>query len=106
MTDPILNEARNYIKSKPYLAWSTSNYNNLSPQIIVENIFNYGNWEDFQYIKNLFGIKETDKLFKEISSKKRTNLKPQTINYFTKYFNKYVPDEEIKNFLSDISLQE
>jgi len=89
MTDPLLNKARNYIKSKPYLAWSTTNYENLSPQIIAESIFNYGNWEDFQYIKKLFGIEEINKLFKEISNKKRTNLKPRTINYFTKYLNKY-----------------
>ncbi|MFZ2664233.1 MAG: hypothetical protein WAX66_02635 [Patescibacteria group bacterium] len=88
MIDPLLNEARNYIKSKPYLAWGTSNYNNLSYQVIAEDIFNYGNWEDFQYIKKLFGMKEINKLFKEISSKKRTNLKPQTRNYFTLYLNK------------------
>ena len=88
MSDPTLNEARKYIKSKPYLVWSTSNYSNLSPQVITESIFNYGNWEDFQYIKSLFGIKEINKLFKEISSKKRTNLKPRTINYFTLYLNK------------------
>lgn len=88
MIDPLLNEARSYIKSKPYLAWGTSNYDNLSYQVIAESIFNYGNWEDFQYIKKLLGIKEINKLFKEISSKKRTNLKPQTINYFTLYLNK------------------
>ncbi len=88
MSDPILNEARSYIKSNPHLIWSTSNYNNLSPQAIVESVFNYGNWEDFQYIKNLFGIKEINILFKEITDRKRTNLKPSTINYFTLYLNK------------------
>lgn len=32
------------IKRKPYLIWSTDNYDNLSEKSITENILNYGNW--------------------------------------------------------------
>jgi len=84
-----LKQAQSYIKTKAYLAWSTSNYENLSPQIITEHILNYGDWEDFIYIKDLFGTKEIGALFKDIVNKKRVNLNPHTKNYFTKYFNKY-----------------
>lgn len=89
MDDEKINRARDYIKSKPYLMWSTSSYESLSPDIIVENILNYGDWDDFQFIKDLFGVKEVNDIFENIIKKKRINLRPRTINYFKMYFNKY-----------------
>jgi len=82
-------KAQTYIKSKPYLVWGSKDYTNLSQQSIVENILNYGDWNDFQYLKSIFDIKDLSKIFKELSNKKRTNLRPQTLNYFTNYFSKY-----------------
>jgi len=84
-----IRQAQNYIKTKPYLIWSTSNYENLSPQSIAEHIINYGDWDDFIYIRDLFGTKEVALFFKNIVNKKRVNLSPRTTNYFTNYFAKY-----------------
>ena len=89
MTDQKLQRARQLIAEKPYLVWSTSDYKNLSAQSIVENVLSHGNWDDFQYIKNLFGVKETNKVFQDIVGKKRKNLRPETIHYFTEYFKRH-----------------
>ena len=89
MTNDQIQKARLVIKNKPYLMWSTKNYDELSPESVFENVINYGDWADFITIKEIFGIKQSSDLFNEIKRKRRSNLTPQTINYFTKYFNKY-----------------
>ena len=89
MNDRDLIKAREYIKIRPYLVWSTKNYEGLSPEVIVESILNYGDWNDFLFIKDLFGVKDLNEIFEKILKKRRVNLCPQTINYFKLYFNKY-----------------
>jgi len=89
MDDKNLIKARNYLKLKPYLVWSTKNYEVFSPELIVESILNYGDWNDFLFIKDLFGIKNLSQIFENISKKRRVNLRPQTINYFKMFFSKY-----------------
>ena len=89
MDDKNLIKARNYLKLKPYLVWSTKNYEVFSPELIVESILNYGDWNDFLFIKELFGIKNLSQIFENISKKRRVNLRPQTINYFKMFFSKY-----------------
>ncbi len=86
MSDTVIEQARKVIRDKPYLAWYTKNYDNLSPQSILESVLNTGDWEDFLTISQIFGIKQTARIFADIKNKKRVNLRPQTINYFTKYF--------------------
>ena len=89
MDEKDLIKVRNYLKLKPYLVWSTKNYEDLSPEFIVESILNYGDWNDFLFIKDLFGIKNLSQIFENISKKRRVNLRPQTINYFKMFFSKY-----------------
>ena len=80
---------RNLIKEKPYLAWDVNDYNNLSPKSVFEHILNYGDWQDFIKLEKIIGLKEADDLFNELKNNKRSNLRPQTINYFTNYFARY-----------------
>lgn len=89
MISSTIDKARDLIRNKPYLAWSTKNYNELSPQSILESVISYGDWSDFTALTKLFGITQSAELFEEIKNKRRSNLRPQTINYFTKYFKKY-----------------
>ena len=89
MTNLDVQKARELIKNKPYLVWSTKNYDKLSPESILENVVNYGDWPDFTKLTEIFGIKQTAELFKKVKDKQRTNLRPQTTNYFTKYFEKH-----------------
>ena len=89
MNERDLIKAREYIKIRPYLVWSTKNYEDLSPEFIVESILNYGDWNDFLFIKEFFGIKNLSQIFEKISKRRRVNLRPQTVNYFKMFFSKY-----------------
>jgi len=89
MINSTIDKARDLIRNKPYLAWSTKNYNELSPQCILESVIGYGDWSDFISLTELFGMTQSARLFEEIKNKRRSNLRTQTTNYFTKYFEKH-----------------
>lgn len=69
--------------------WSTKSHNELSAESIFESAISYGDWSDFLKLIEIFGMKESMMLFKKIKNKRRSNLRPQTANYFTKYFDKH-----------------
>jgi len=76
-------------EEKPYLAWYVRDKKKMSEESMLEHILSYGNWEDFLTVENTWGIEKTNTLYKNLKSKKRVNLRPQTINYFDLYFAKY-----------------
>lgn len=84
-----MQKLQEFIKNKPYLLWYSKNYDGLSKESIVENILNYGNWDDYLFLEKSLGINEVDKVFNKLKNQKRVNLRPQTINYFSNYFKKY-----------------
>jgi len=84
-----IKQAREMVKRKPYLVWYSKNHDDLSVQSIVEAVLNYGDWDDVLEIKEILGVKGMQAVFKEIKSKRRVNLRPQTINFFDNYFEKY-----------------
>lgn len=77
------------LEKKPYLAWYIGNKKTLSDESVLEHILAYGDWDDVMGAENILGISKMKELFDRISSKKRVNLKPRTINYFQNYFSKY-----------------
>lgn len=82
-------QLQNFVRVRPYLVWHVKDYNSLSTRSIAESVFNYGNWEDYLLLESIFGTEELSSLFKQIKNQKRTNLRPQTINYFSNYFDRY-----------------
>ena len=83
---------RTFIEKRPHLVWYTQNYENLSLESIVEAVLNYGNWDDFQALIKILGIREVAKIFRKKSKPSkigRQNYHPKIINYFNLYFNKY-----------------
>lgn len=89
MTLTQLKRAREIIKNKPALIWSTQNYDNLSVESIIEAVLNYGNWGEFKSLKKIFGLKQLRKIFNRLTGQKRVNLRPPTVNYFRLYFQHY-----------------
>ena len=89
VTEIQLKKARLLIKKKPYLVWYTKNYDNLSIKSIASSIINYGDWDDFQELKKIIGIKQLHDIFENIASRQRSDIKPKTKNYFNMYFAKY-----------------
>jgi len=78
-----------FIKTRPYLVWSTKNYAGLSDATILEAVLNYGDWGDVQKVFKIMGIKKAARIFREKSQQRRCNYLPKSKNYFQLYFNKY-----------------
>lgn len=78
-----------FIKKRPYLIWYTRNYEGLSPESIVEAVLNYGDWDDFQKLVKILGIKKIASIFRKESRRRRCNYRPEIKNYFQLYFYKY-----------------
>ena len=74
-------QAQALIRNRPYLIWYTKNFQNLSEESIFEAVINYGDWEDFKKLQDIFGIKTSHLLFKKaISSPWETPLLLLEIN--------------------------
>lgn len=80
---------QNFIKKKPYLAWYTKNFEELSDKAAVEAILNYGDWGDVQKMIKILGIRKTEAIFNTQIRQKRCNYNPKIKNYFKLYFKKY-----------------
>jgi hypothetical protein len=81
-----------FIKKRPYLVWYVKDLEKLSDESIVEHVLNYGNWDDVQEMIKILGMSKTAEIFRRKSKKSkmgRTNYRPEIINYFSLYFNKY-----------------
>lgn len=76
-------------RQKPYLAWYIADKEKLSEASMLEHILNYGTWEDYLKAERALGLSKINSLFHELSIKRRVNLRPQTVNYFTNYLRKY-----------------
>jgi len=76
-------------KSSTIKVWYTKNYDDLSEKSILEAVLNYGDWEDFLFLKKTLGLERIYNLFNEMRAQRRVNLRPQVVNYFSKYFAKY-----------------
>ncbi|HNR81320.1 MAG TPA: hypothetical protein PK429_00870 [Candidatus Pacearchaeota archaeon] len=83
-------EINEFIKKRPGLVWSTTQYDKLSEEVIVEAVLNYGNFKDVNEIIRILGIKRVAAIFWEEASKKRSNLRPEVKHYFNLFFKKYV----------------
>lgn len=77
------------MKKRPTLVWYVKNPENLNPESIVEHTLNYGDWDDVQELIKILGMKETARIFREQTNRRRVNYYPQTKHYFQLYFEKY-----------------
>ena len=71
------------------LFWDERNINNLSTELIVEKILNYGDYPSVVKMIDIIGIKRVSEIFYNKINQKRCNFSPRTINYFKLYFNKH-----------------
>ena len=78
-----------FIKERPYLVWSTKNYDNLSEEAAVESVLNYGDFDDVKKMFAILGIRRVAQIFKKQTSWERNNYRPKIKNYFNLYFKKY-----------------
>ncbi len=62
---------------------------NISPELLVETILNYGNEKSARKLFDLMGINEVADIFYKHISGKRVNYFPQVINFFNLYFQRH-----------------
>ena len=79
-------QVKQFIKDKSYLFWWIKDKENISIDLLVETILNYGNEKDVKKLFNLIGIKNVKKIFKKQTAQKRKNYQPRTIHFFNLYF--------------------
>ena len=78
-----------FIKQRPYLVWYVADLEHLSKEAIVENVLNYGDFEDVKKIISILGIKKVAGIFSKQLKQRRINYESKIINYFRLYFKKY-----------------
>ena len=69
--------------------WSTRNYDGLSPGAVLEGVLNYGDMNDVKELLSILGMREVAKIFRENTNRARVNYRPEIVNYFQLYFQKY-----------------
>lgn len=78
-----------FVRKRKHLFWSTRNYDGLSNAAVVEAVLNYGDMNDVRELIALLGMQEVAKVFRENTNRARVNYRPDVVNYFTLYFQKY-----------------
>ncbi|MBI5220548.1 MAG: hypothetical protein HY978_01765 [Candidatus Liptonbacteria bacterium] len=78
-----------FVKKRKHLFWSTKNYDGLSREAVVESVLNYGDMNDVRELIALLGVQEVARIFRENTSRARANYRPEIVNYFQLYFQKY-----------------
>jgi hypothetical protein len=86
-----LPEIKAFIEEYSYLFWYTPDKEkvNISNELLVETILNYGNMDS---IKKLFGVmrvKNAANVFFGMKGRKKHNIYPEIYNLFSLYFKRY-----------------
>jgi len=86
---------KRYIREHRHLFWwiKEDAKEDLSVNLVVETILNYGHISDIQELFDLIGIERVSKIFHEQNSRKRMNYHPRTVHFFKLYFAKHVPGD-------------
>ena len=87
-------EIQNFIHEQSILFWyiPEDQKENISKEVLVETILNYGDLVAVKQLIKLLGIKETAQIFFDSinrSDRRKGNYHELTINFFTLYFNRY-----------------
>lgn len=87
--EKVKNKLKKFMKARKHLVWYVKNPENLNLESIVEHTLNYGDWDDVQKLIKIIGIKKMAEVFRKQTIGPRLNYRPEVINYFKLYFNKY-----------------
>jgi len=97
-------ELKAFIRENADLFWYTPDHKkeDISHELLVEHILNYGSLDDVRKLFNIMGIENVAKVFFnsiEQSERKKGNYHELTINYFTLIFN--ASERQVEVFLAD-----
>ncbi len=88
MNDP---KIKTFIREHSNLFWYTpeDKKEEISPELLVETILNYGSLQDIRSLFEIIGINEVARIFFYAEGRKKLNYFPEIYNFFSLYFNKY-----------------
>ena len=87
-------ELADYMQQRSALFWYTpaDKLEGITLSFLTETILNYGSLDDVRALFVVAGVHNVAKAFRESTQKSvRDNYFPEVKNYFTLYFDKYVP---------------
>ncbi len=87
-------EIKEFIRENSALFWyiPENKKEDISPEVLVETILNYGDMNAVKKLFTLFGIKKVAEIFFNsinLSERRKGNFHELTINYFTHLFKRY-----------------
>lgn len=84
-------EIKEFIAENSSLFWyiPENKKQDISHEVLVEFILNYGNEKSVKKLFKLLGINYVAKIFQQQTNQNRVNYFPQVINFFNLYFNRY-----------------
>jgi hypothetical protein len=87
-------EIKEFIRENSALFWYIPENKKveISPEVLVETILNYGDLSAVKKLFTLFGIKKVAEIFFNsinLSERRKGNFHELTINYFTHLFKRY-----------------
>ena len=84
-------EIKAFIRKHRSLFWyiPEDKKEDISPDLLLEIILNYGTLDDVGDLFKLWGVREAAMVFFSAEGRKKLNYYPEIYNYFSLYFRKY-----------------
>jgi hypothetical protein len=84
-------EIKDFIRNHSSLFWyiPEDKKQDISLDILVEFILNYGSMDDIKNLFKILGTKETAEIFFKAEGRRKLNYFPELYNFFSLYFRKY-----------------
>ncbi|MCK4359846.1 MAG: hypothetical protein KAW92_14130 [Candidatus Cloacimonetes bacterium] len=85
-------EIKKFIRENSHPFWwiKEESKENISLNLLVESILNYGNEKGVKRLFDLVGIKKVAEIFYEATNRKRVNYYPDVVNFFNLYFKRNI----------------
>jgi hypothetical protein len=87
-------EIKQYIKNRSSLFWyiPENKKEDISNELLIETIFNYGSLADAKELFEVMGIEKVAKVFLGLEGRKKMNYYPEIYNFFSLILKQYAPE--------------
>ena len=84
-------DIKHFIRERSNLFWyiPADKKEEISHELLVETIFNYGNLNDLRQLIMIMGIEQLSDIFSGIKGRKKLNYYPEMYNFYSVLINKY-----------------
>ncbi len=86
-------EVKQFIQEHSHLFWyiPEDQMGEISQELLVETILNYGNLDDVRRLVEIMGINRISEVFFQAGGRKKLNYYPEIHHFFSLVFKKYAP---------------